>query len=159
MYNVDLNRVVRQFLPVRKKQPVMLAFVYSLIYPITELYERFLVFRETIIFKARYNSQIMYIEHLLNSYFNEGGTSIYIQDGVIIDEFYLFKNSEPNDAEYIYKVSEGGTDRYLYLDSEYGSIVDFIVNVPSAITYDTNLMKAWINRYKMAGKKYSIVNY
>jgi len=159
MYNIDLNRAVRQYLPVRKKQPVMLALVYSLIYPVIEIYDRFLIFRETILFKARYNSQIMYIEHLLNSYFNEGGTDIYIQDGVIIDEFHLFKTVEPNDPIYIYKVSEGGTDLYLYNDVEYDSVLDFTVNVPSSIVYDTNLMKAWINRYKMAGKKYQIVNY
>jgi hypothetical protein len=37
--------------------------------------------------------------------------------------------------------------------------VDFIVYVPFSLNFDINEMKALINYYKLAGKRYSIVNY
>ncbi len=39
---------------------------------------------------------------------------------------------------------------------EYQSAFDFIVMVPVAVTFDTNEMKALVNYYKCAGKRYTI---
>jgi hypothetical protein len=48
---------------------------------------------------------------------------------------------------------------YLINNVEYLSQNNFIVYVPNTVTFDTSEMKAVINRYKLVGKKYSILTY
>lgn len=56
--------------------------------------------------------------------------------------------------------NDEGPRRYLYNKTEYyGGGDSFIVFVPAGVIFDTSEMKALINRYKLAGKTYSIQTY
>lgn len=48
---------------------------------------------------------------------------------------------------------------YIKRRSEYATAYDFIVYVPSALVFDINQMKALINYYKIASKRYTILTY
>lgn len=52
-----------------------------------------------------------------------------------------------------------GDSLYLQNLSEYALQFDFIVKVPAALVFDANEMKAIINYYKLAGKRYTIQPY
>jgi hypothetical protein len=57
------------------------------------------------------------------------------------------------------KWSAMGTVKYLLQKQEYLFSYNFIVNVPNTVLFDTNEMKALVNKFKQAGKKYIIITY
>jgi hypothetical protein len=97
---------------------------------------------------------------MLNEYFevpnydhqdHENTKAVFISDVVLPPEKYLYQRPEIPPKQ------------YLYLDTQYLSgneiYFDFIVNIPSSITFDEPKLRAEIEYYKLAGKKYKIEIY
>lgn len=198
MYNVNWKRFVRFLTPNFMRQLRQIAWLEVLVSQVKSLHIGFLLFREEIIYKLRFNSQIIYLEKRLNDKWDNTNRGIYIENTADIDRNYLYNKIElrpktflhnkydPNRTYIIgdwvvykrrvYKAvdviplnwppdlnpSEWQNRRertWFYNQSEYISAFDFIVWVPVAVVFDINEMKAVINLYKLAGKRYQILTY
>ena len=59
-----------------------------------------------------------------------------------------------------YLLVEGMPPSYIFKYSELsGFLYDFIVWVPASLVFNENLMKAWLNRFVIAGSRYIIKIY
>lgn len=168
MFNLDFAYIIECLLPPFLRGPKMLAWLISLTKPIETLYNTFQAFRSSSLDKVSYNSQIIYLEKLLNDRFNPSMVApIYIADVANISYTYVANKAEGYDPIYIGNKAEAGTPLYIGNRSEYQGQYEFKVMVPAAVYADLladneallNTMKALINFYKLAGKRYLIQSY
>ena len=99
----------------------------------------------------------MYLEKMLNEYFNVPGYNnqnhentkiVFIDDAPKPPIKYIYLNQEIPPKEYLYL----GT-KYLTGNEDY---FDFIVHIPSSYVFVEAKLRAMIDYYKLAGKKYRI---
>jgi hypothetical protein len=99
----------------------------------------------------------MYLEKMLNEYFNVPGYNnqnhentkvVFIDDAPKPPTKYIYLNQEIPPKEYLYL----GT-KYLTGNEDY---FDFIVHIPSSYVFIEAKLRAMIDYYKLAGKKYRI---
>ncbi len=164
MFDVDFNILIWQLLPVRLRQPLQYAWMRCLVTPVNWLYGQFKSFRSTNLYNLAHNGQVCYLEAALNDVFDPVSRGIYISDGPYVDPVYLYRRSEGKPV-YLSRRSEVGSTpydapTYLYRRSETftGGSASFIVNVPSALTFDSSRMKGVLTN-KLPGKTYKIVTY
>lgn len=118
-----------------------------------------------------YTGQISSLEHLLNLKFNLNydinirdtlisNTEIIYIDEESIEPFYLWNENE-NFIPFVYFHNELELFPPIYWYNSMESIYEgsFIVYVPNWLIYDENYLRAIINKFKIAGKKYLIKSY
>lgn len=161
--NYDTLRV--QLLPVRLRKSVMKAWLRCLLIPVKWLHNVFMIDRESNLYYLAHNSQIVYLEAVLNDVFDPISRGIFIEDGLYEDPLFTYLIPEERPL-WLGLSSESGTVGYtvpiaLFTDAETSLLGNaFIVNVPGAVSFDTDRMKALINRYRLAGRSiYQIVIY
>lgn len=162
MFSVNFKNIIDQNLPPKTgtDTPITKAWLYSLIQPIIELYAIFSSYRIQALYTLSFTGQVIYLEKLLNDTFNNGGTEIFIEDGILKIAQFLFNTAEDADPFYVFNTAETNEENlYLYNTAEYTGNLDFIVKVPTALVFDENQMKSLINKYKLAGKNYIIQTY
>lgn len=162
MFSVNFKNIIDQNLPPKTgtDTPITKAWLYSLIQPIIELYAIFSSYRIQALYTLSFTGQVIYLEKLLNDTFNNGGTEIFIEDGILKIAPFLFNTAEDADPFYVFNTAETSeANLYLYNTAEYTGNLDFIVKVPTALVFDDNHMKSLINKYKLAGKNYTIQTY
>lgn len=152
MYWVKVNfkNIIAMLLPISLRKERTLAFIEVLIAPIDQLYQ-------DILYKMQHTCQVIYLEKLLNEHFevvayndrnHENTKAIYITD------------SPKATVQYIYLDQEIPPNNYLYLGMKYlsGSDIqyDFIVHIPLIYSFEEPKIRAIIDYYKLAGKKYLI---
>lgn len=142
--------------------PIRYAWLTSLVASLAVLRDAmFIDYRAQAIEHARYNSQTIILQSLLNKAFLTGNkTDIYIKNS---DEFITptYLNNQEEGYAPVYLFNEGqGSALYLYNEEEYAQLYDFIVYVPHAL-YNTSLsrIKGIINLYVLAGISYTVVYY
>lgn len=154
-FNTDawINRMLPPFL----RQPKTFQYLHSLLRPLQ-------TFRDGLVFtyqplleqKARYNSQVIVFEKVMNTELNTSG--IYINTAGRVNRVYFFNHVELF-PRYIFNNSEG---KPLYLGNkvEYNPAFDFTVNAPQAV-YNTSYdrLKGVIEKYKLVGVNYQILPY
>lgn len=162
MFSVNFKNIVNQNLPPKTGAdvPITKSWLYSLIQPLIELYAIFSSYRIQALYTLSFTGQVIYLEKLLNDTFNNGGTEIFIEDGILKIAPFLFNTAEDADPFYVFNTAETNeANLYLYNTAEYTGNLDFIVKVPTALVFDENQMKSLINKYKLAGKNYTIQTY
>lgn len=168
MFNANLYNVFLRLIPLALRKPKLIAWLKVFVSQVKLLKDFFVDFREQKLFFLAHNSQVIYLEHILNHYFNPEGTSndpdyegngIYITDGQYQDNTYLFHTNEQSNETYLYHTSEQGEETYIYHNTEQGVMTGFIVWVPTDFSIDENEVKSIINRFKLAGKLYNIKYY
>jgi hypothetical protein len=107
-------------------------------------------------YELRFNGQIIYLEDLLNNEFDPVLRRIYIDDGDQSPTVYIFNVSENNESLYLFNNSEDGDPTYIYNGVVGSQPTDFVVFVPTGLVYNENLMKFYLNKYKIASKRYKI---
>lgn len=157
IYNVDFNKLIRYFLPRDWLEITHISFLASLITPVETLRKDFLTFRNQINYRLSHNSQVVYLQKVLNDQYDSELRRIYINNGVFIGPLYAYKESD-NRPFFL------GT-QIIYKETELvGGDADFIVIFPkelrpaNAITIQGYLsdIKATVNEYKLASKTFSI---
>src|SRR5690606_27991019 len=97
-----------------------------------------------------------YMEHVLNDQFDPVNRGIYITDSSPYSGSYLFNKIESLEPTYLHNESEASAPLYLFSESEVFMWGGFVVNVPSSVVFDVFQLKAYVNKYKIASKSYSI---
>lgn len=162
-----INNNIRQ----DHRKPKNISYLRALITPIQWLLDIGEIFAEEIFVRVSHNSQIIYLEHLLNLIFNNDTPGILIIDTANIEYTYLANKHEGYDPSYLFNTLEGdpptpgGYDPvFVGNNAEYANQFDFIVKVPALVYVELllnneqglNYMKSQINFYKLAGKRYKI---
>ncbi len=160
VYTVDWSILLRLLLPTRLRKPRMLAFLNAAVEPIRELYQSFLSFREASLYKVRFNSQIVYLEAVLNDQFDAVQRRIRIENATFRAGLYLYEPEQQLDV-YLYLDDMNVNNTDVYLRDFDGDGFDFFVFVPlEPERSDGNLenrIKSYVNYYKLYSKNYQII--
>lgn len=165
MMNFGLNilQLVKGLIPLKIRGDRFMAWIGALVAPIQTLNVTFASLVDDLRYKQKFNGQVIYLEHILNDQFDPNGRDVYIDDpSEYILENYIFNVSEDPQTLILYNKSEGQPPLYLYNLDEVAANNDFIVYVPDTITFNSAVevqMRAIINRYRHAGKRYSFEIY
>jgi hypothetical protein len=152
MFNIEYNKLILWLVPGFKRKPVMYAWMRALCTPVVFMYNTFLNRRSADLYNLGHNSQLYSLRAMLNDRFDSAARRITIDDGFSFDRTYIFREDE-NKPLYL------GT-AYLHNEGDYADTgVDFIVNVPHAVTVgaqDIIEMNALVKYYKLASKRFLI---
>ena len=144
-------------LPPLIRQPLMLAYLTAAFTSLNTVQTTFYSYFEEVKYSLIFNGQVIMLEHLLNDTFDPEDRQIYIDDATQNPNVYVFNVSEENEDLFLFNTSEAADPLYLMNQSEYETDVDFIVYVPTGLSYDPILMNFLINKYRCAGKRFEIV--
>jgi hypothetical protein len=156
MFNFDFTYLTNTVLPPLFRTNRVIKLIQALKKPLELLKFDFYLFYERIKYELTFNNQVIYLEHLLNDTFDDINRDIYITDGSENPLVYVFNNSEPNEDVVLFNSSESETETYLYNLVESEIEVDFIINIPSTVTVNEDLLKSLVNTYRSASKRFSI---
>lgn len=165
IYDIDFNTLSRLLLPVRLRKEKMEAWLRSLVAPVKTLHSIFTTNRQDNLYQLAHNSQVVYLQAALNDIFDPIGRGILVVDGPFKDPLFLYMVVEEKPLPVGLVSEEGSTvypdPQYLYTDAETSLLGNcFIVKVPVAVTFDTERMKAMVNKYRLTGKNtYGIITY
>jgi hypothetical protein len=123
----------------------------AMLQPLRLKHDEFLTFFNDKKYFLLWNSQTIILEHLLIEKF---GAGIYItnnsstNDALFVCDTNDLRSFIASDHDITNFIYDGTTDIVI-------SLYDFTVNVPSALTFDSIVMRALINKY--TNKKFNIV--
>lgn len=152
MFNVDFKDIVLKWLEPDLRLPKILDFIYSMMKPLKSINNDFQAFRNHVNYKLLFNGQVIYLERYLNDVYDPINRRIFITDAIRKPINYVYNKLEDKPKIYVYNESELHTPIFLYNKSESDGSITFWVNIPEEITYNTIVITAQINIYKMAGK-------
>ncbi|WP_298307289.1 hypothetical protein [Flavobacterium sp.] len=148
---IDFNVLNEIYLPGFFRNNDILDLLNSASKPIVELHDESL-------YKMQHTSQVIYLEKMLNEFFEiqtyDSNSHIATRQVYIVDSPQPAKN-------YIYQ-SEENQPLYLgtiYLDRDNETNADFIIKIPESLEFDEPRLRAKVDYYKLAGKKYIIETY
>lgn len=129
----------------------MRAWMALLVSPVGQVHYWWVGYRTDNIYKLSHNSQKCYLRGALNDRFDNELRRIRIDDGNSFKRKYIYTDAEE-------KPQFLGTI-FLYDDSDYADTgVDFIVVLPKLMgSFSIYEMKALIDFYRMASKRYKII--
>lgn len=161
-YELDTYKLSKLLTPTFLRSAKMLAWLRSITAPFDSgnqaIVYQFQQNRESNLYKLRHNGQVCYLRAALNDRFDPSERRIYIDDGNSYKRVYLYTRAEDK-PKHLYTRGEK-KPMYLYERTDYSDTgVDFIVFVPSDLTYNDYEMKALIDFYKLASKRYKIVKF
>lgn len=152
-YKINFNKLVVQLMPTFLRQPRMIAFISIFSAELTKLHNAWLIKKSQDETWLQHNSQVCKLRKILNDEFDDIERRIKITDGQLYDRQYVYTLGEKRP---VYgKV-------FLRQHSDYAdSGIDFFVIVPNDINVEQNkyMLEALINRYKLASKRYKIINH
>lgn len=148
---ISFNTLIELLLPSFLRKSRIVAILQSVVKPVDSLYQDTL-------YKMQHNSQVIYLEKMLNEYFEVSGYSagnhelsktVFISDAPPVDRNYIF---QPAEVQPVYLDS-------IYLNGTPAVNYKFIVNIPDTYVFVEAKLRAVIDFYKLAGKKYIIETY
>lgn len=155
LFDINIHELGRQLLPPRLRGPKWRAWLRAMLSPVVSARIRFSAKRMEALYSLAHNGQVCKLQAVLNDTFDPDNRGIYIEDAPVKDALYLYRTAE-NKPKYLYRTSEG-QPKYLYRTEETGAgALDFIVFVPAGVVYDEVHLRAVVNQYKLASKKFKI---
>ncbi len=147
---INFNRLIQLLLPTFLRKAKMIAFIEILVKPISILHIDTL-------YKMQHTCQVIYLEKMLNEHFNVSGYDANNHENTKV----IYINDAPiPPIQYVYLDQEIPPKGYLYLGTKYLTAAtnhsDFVVHIPARIVFVEAKLKALIDYYKLAGKKYLI---
>jgi hypothetical protein len=156
MIIIDLYLVVLQMIAPVQRYDWWIDYHNAAVKPLNQLLQDFYDFFNEKKYELSFNGQVIYMEHVLNDQFDPVDRGIYITDSTLLDARFIFTKAEENEETYLKTAAEGGTPFYINTASEYYDDVDFIVNIPSTVTFDLDQLKYWVNKYRIAPMRWEI---
>ena len=152
-YKINFDKLVVMLLPTFLRKPRMIAFITLFSSELTKLYNNWLVKKIEDEKWLYHNSQVCRLRKILNDEFDDLQRRIQITDGQLYERKYIYTLGEKK-PKYLGKI-------FIRQSSDYADTgIDFFVVVPTEINIEQNKYKleALINRYKLASKRYKIIN-
>lgn len=149
MDQFNLYKTLQILLPFNKRNPRFIAWVKVFTSYLIMLLNALFQFWEKTVAEAKMTPQLCYLEHFLNSRY--GVTTIRIVEGYELGPWCFYLGPPSGDID-MFMVEP---DNYCY--SQYVVVsVDFVVEVPMALSDECNMIAAYLQKYKLAGKSFII---
>lgn len=155
MILIDLHYIINVMLPPVHRINEIIKYIQAVIKPLDDVLQEFYVFFEQNKYNLQFNGQVMNLERLLNEQFDNVANGIYITDAINVNEVFLFNKEEGNELTFLHNKIEVADPYYLQNSMEIENR-DFIVNIPSAVVYNADLLKFYVNKYRAFGKRWKI---
>lgn len=155
IFYIDHDRLTKLLLPIKLRGLLTLAYFKVGMSGVEYNYTLFRNARAAHLYELNHNGQVCRLEGVLNDRFDNALRRVYIIDGLVILPLFVYRRAEAK-LVYLRKRSEGIGIKFIRKRSELSMGGTFIIKAPSVITFDENEMKALTNKYKMAGKAYTI---
>lgn len=160
-YNINYARIGVILLPTFLRKPIAAAFIKAILKPLDEINSSFTEYRESL--DTNIYSQVCYLQGLINDNFDPLERRIWIRQGTLDSDSFLFWKRENNKTVRMYKRSASGfafrrMSRRGFIGSEN---TDFEVVLPIGFALSENeetYMRAMVNQNKLASKTYIITN-
>ena len=156
MFKINFTKLVQWLLPSFLRSANLTILILSANYPLREVYDSFVRYRNDVQYRLSHNSQVCYLQAMLNDYFDASLRRIRVVDFTAYGNLYLFAQEDNLDVNI---GEERNPPCYLFPD-DVG--VDFTVQlphptlrhviIPSQVAY----IKSMIDEYKLPGKVYSL---
>lgn len=154
-YNIDFYKQARRELHQAIRLPKFIVLIKALVFPLIYLLNAFFNYRNAKIYELTITPQVCYLQRMLNDSYDLIQRRIRIDDAVWHLPFFLYQEEELK-PQGLYQESEN-KPVYLYNDGEAGeSPNDFVVLVPSDITFSDAEMRGKIDSFKLFGTTYTI---
>ena len=148
-YQLDINKLIELLTPTFLRKERMLAWLRVIHFPLIKIMDDFNFNRNQNLYNLAYNGQVCYLRKALNDRFDIAQRRIKIIDGNKYKREYIYTDGEK-------KPKFLGTI-YLHDDADYSDTgVDFVVLIPAGLNYNDYEMRALIDFYKLASKRYKI---
>lgn len=155
IYNIIYSKLVTWLTPSVLRKPKILAWLGIIIAPVQYIYQDLLRFRTAKLYELGITPQVCYLQKLLNDKYDYAQRRIKIVDAIDGAIWWIFTDAE-NKPQPIYTDAENES-QYIFTDGECGGLLnDFIVEVPSAVTFNLNEMVSLLTNYKLASKQFAI---
>ena len=127
----------------------MLAWLRVLHFPLIKVVDDFNFNRNQNLYNLAHNGQVCYLRKVLNDRFDIAQRRIKIIDGNQYKREYIYTDGEKK-PRFLGRM-------YLRDDADYSDTgVDFVVLIPAGLNYNDYEMRALIDFYKLASKRYKI---
>ena len=159
--DIDLEGLIWQLLPPKKRHPKRMAWINSLLAPLKLSLEDFKDKREQLWIAANTNSQTCKLEWYLNYMLCKGKTLITIQHDNRFEQQQFIPLQKEGLATLFMHLQKEGTGGVVFPNQATTagmvSNKDFVVNAPDFVA-DTKIHEL-IKKYNLAGKTYEILKY
>jgi len=160
VFNVDFRQIALNNMPWLLQKEPLKAYVAALVKPLQELHLDFRANRDRNLLLVQHSFSKASVEHILNTVWPAANGGIYVENVInalpVDFDFYATENQP---EEHIYFASEGHAAKHRYFAYESATGFDFIVWVPNTLSFDKNLLKWYVERYRQIGKTYTIKKY
>lgn len=152
VFDLDFRKLVVLLLPTFLRKPRSIAWLQVLIAPLEQLQYEFKLKRHADIIALEHNGQKCYLRKILNDNLDNELRRIRIEDMLLSNALYIFTEGE-NAPLYL----SDDTPIYLHTESEMQvSGVNFSVHIPLELRSREVEVRALIDTYKLASKRYNI---
>jgi hypothetical protein len=157
-YNWNINNWLNKILGRLWRRPQPLALLKSLLVPMQDLANELSGRSITWRFQVLYSSQQLALQSMLNKLFDPTLSRIRIVTVAdLVPDTNIYHDSEFDPAQaLIYHDSELDIAPIIYHDSE-DLAADYLVYVPTSLSASNAQIDAWISRYNIATKLYTII--
>jgi len=149
MIDFSLYKTIQILMPFSRRKPVFIAWVKVFISYLVFVHEQLRHFRGETLKEAFMTPQVCYLEKFLNSRY--GRSDIQIVEGYQLGP-YVFSTDPPSADIDFFMVDP---DYFVYSDED-SVTVNFVVQVPRALSSECNVIAAYVKKYKLAGKVFII---
>lgn len=149
-FNVDFEKLMLLLTPTFLRKKVFIAYLYSLVLPITKLHYQWKVKRLSDWYKLEHTGQVCSLRKVLNDNLDPSLRRIWIGEGNSFQRKYIYTRAEKKPV-FLGRM-------FIYQNSEYlNTGADFNVYVPSEIINTSkHQIDALIVFYKLASKRYKL---
>ena len=158
LYDVNFKRLALLLLPTFRRRPLLAALAYAAVSPLQYLHTRFMLWRRDTDYRLLHNGQVCCLRGLLNDLFDPIDRRITVTEEVSnVGNIVLHRR----EAQRAVRLPARGSGRMVVLNRRgYGGVsgYDFWVNIPVALLdeIDTDRVRAVVDSYKLASKRYQI---
>lgn len=158
-YKVNIKRLALLTLPTWLRRPIATALLYAGVSPLSRQLQELRTLREETSYRVKHNGQVCKLRGALNDAFDSKQRRIKVEDeesGLAAGSLVYLRNEERE-----LPVPERSTGRAVIINGRgYGGVsgYDFWVTLPRALRgeADETRLRATVNRYKLASKRWTI---
>lgn len=156
---INFSYILQNLVPADLRGVKFIAYLLSIGEVLQGVNDSFVTWQTSVSEFLKHSSQVIYLERRLNTLYGVGFGNIYISNVSYDVQTYLFNTAEGREETYLFNTVENRENTYIRNDAEVLSTVNFIVNVPVAVTTTDTVIAAQVNKYKRAGTQFSITRY
>ena len=158
LYNFSVSLLIKRNTPTRKRTADVLDWLFSLMTGSRKVQTDLVDYRNSTLLALSYNSQTLIFNKLLNDNCDPTLARIYIDNNADdLENSYMWYIEENQFDAFMYDLSEEPFNgRYMYSIQEYQQPFDFTVWCPVSLQPKEATIRALVEFYKLAGKRYTI---